>query len=98
MRHFRVPTTPFTRAVSDSSRQLKDRLIVPDPDSVETAGTVGILGNEQIDHVAVRLFGLGAEYQWFVLANKNFEEVVGWKLNSAYILNMTVPNPAHYTR
>lgn len=96
MRSSRKTQVTFSRNQNpDVYRNLIEERVIPPQDNY--TGTVqDINEGEQLDNIAVKNFGTGSESYWFVIADRNVREIVGFKADFTYILNLQIPVRKEY--
>lgn len=97
MRYFAQGSLLFTRAIDpDSTREIKETLPIGDQDDFTSVSQTSILGEQQLDHIASDVFGPGAEWQWYLIANRNARQIMGWRGDFTYILQVDIPDVTEY--
>lgn len=97
MRFLHVSVDRYERAaVADEFNDLKQKLIIPFQDNF--AGTlVNLAGTQNLDDMAQAIYGPGSEPRWYVIANRNVREIVGWKCDfDNRIRQLFIPNETAY--
>jgi hypothetical protein len=95
MRNLERGKIKFQRAGSILTKEIRDVRIIPDQ-NLYTGRDYKMADKDQLDNIAVKEFGPGNETSWYFIADRNVEEIVGWKADFTYIDKLKLPVISEY--
>jgi hypothetical protein len=67
---------------------------IPNPDIFSTTRLIDPNAGKAIDQIAFET--LGGESSWRLIASKNADRILSWKLSMEHVPSLAIPNPVEY--
>jgi len=92
MRFINVKSDDFSRVVTPGeTRALLRSIPIPKQDTMPSAIEFNYTGNISMEGIAVAVYGIKRDSDWFQIANRNVREIVGWKLDMERVGKIQIP-------